>query len=158
MDYDATETENEYSFHGFTPIYAKTILETSPGDPHIMQIIGELTSQDDHRLSIDLEDSAVDYATSEDCHSVSGAIAYASSGSDEESHAEANATAFEVDGVTPAITPCQTSDLNASVNLDIRHMKDGEDDTMTDATSCKYGLTYSASAITGVSDSVWMVP
>lgn len=32
------------------------------------------------------------------------------------------------------------------------------DDTMTDITSCKYGITYSCSDITGISDSGFMVP
>ena len=33
-----------------------------------------------------------------------------------------------------------------------------EDDTKTDTTSCKYGVTYSVSEITGISDSAFMVP
>jgi hypothetical protein len=36
--------------------------------------------------------------------------------------------------------------------------KDGEDDTMTDTTSCKYGVTYSVTEVTGISDSVFMEP
>lgn len=35
---------------------------------------------------------------------------------------------------------------------------DEEDYTMRDVTSCKYGITYSVSSITGISDSIFMVP
>jgi hypothetical protein len=124
----ADEIENKSLSPRYIPNSTKSFLSPGPWDLPRIQMVDKKTFLDDDQLSFDEEDSIERYTTIGPIPSAKEALIYPSSISDEESIAEAIVTAFEIeDEPAPLVTSLQASYLNASLDLDIRLMKNHQD-------------------------------